>query len=126
MAGYRGFFPSSKTSCVAAEALITVLYDGEPLVEVDVKGSIVIGRLAASRARIDASRIDVKSSIGPMIEQLQQQVVAGSVNPYRDAVRGGSKKIWDGMPRHARGGMRQKDVGAVLEAVHKVATGSVQ
>jgi hypothetical protein len=79
-----------------------------------------------NQARIAGNRIDVVNKIGPMLLDLRQQVQCGTINPYRDAVMLAGEVVLKEIPNAARAGMRPKDVGAVLNAVHTIAKRSIQ
>jgi hypothetical protein len=110
----------------ATEAILTVLYDGMPMVEALDDGSHRTVSAGINRARIAGECFDVINKLGPLLSDLRQQVKCGTINPYRDAVLLDGEAVLKEIPREARAGMRPKDIGAVLNAIHAIAKRNTQ
>jgi hypothetical protein len=108
-----------------ADVIVTVLFDGKPLVEVLSDGTHRTVSAGVNEARIKGSALDVSTKIGPLLAGLQKQVKCGMINPYRDACLS-TMDVWKAIPRLRRGALRVKEVSAVLDAVVRIAKRSEQ
>lgn len=107
------------------DVIVTVLYDGEPMVEVLSDGTHRTVSAGVNQARIKGGSLDVATKIGPILDDLQKKVRTGMINPYRDACLS-TMNVWKAIPRLKRGALRVKEVSAVLDAVVRIAKRSEQ
>lgn len=103
------------------EPVVTVLYDGEPLVEILDDGTHRTVSAGVNQARISGNRIDVVNKLGPMLVDMRQQLKCATINPYRDAILSEAKAVMGEIPREDRAGLSLKDVATVLNVLHKIA-----
>jgi len=103
-----------------------VLYAGEPMLEVLEDGSHRTVSAGVNQARISGMLLDVTNKLGPLLVELREQVECGTINPYRDAVLMDSAVVMKEISRRDRGGMRVKDVAAVMNALLTIAKRSTQ
>ncbi len=115
----------SNSSQTMADIIVTVLFDGKPMVEVLTDGTHRTVSAGVNEARINGIRLDVATKIGPMLADLQKKVRTGMINPYRDACLS-TMDVWKAIPRLRRGALRVKEVSAVLDAVVRIAKRSEQ
>jgi hypothetical protein len=108
------------------EPLLTVLYDGEPMLEVYENGSYGLVSAGVNKARIAGGNLDVVNKLGSILVDLRQQAKCGMINPYRDAILMDADKVMQEISRRDRGGMRVKDVGAVMNALLTIAKRGTQ
>lgn len=111
---------------MVAEALVTVLFDGEPMLEILDDGNYRTVSAGVNRARIAGSKLDVVNRLGTTLTELRQQLKCATINPYRDAMLLDAKTVMAEIPRPKRGALRVKDVGKVLIALHNIAKRSTQ
>lgn len=109
-----------------SEPLIAVLYDGEPMFKVMEDGTHRTVSAGVNKARISGGMLDVINKIGPILVDLRQQAKCGMINPYRDAILMDSAVVMKEISRRDRGGMRVKDVAAVMNALLTIAKRSTQ
>lgn len=109
-----------------SEPLLTVLYAGEPMLEVLEDGTHRTVSAGVNQARIKGNLLDVVNKLGATLVELRQQVKCATINPYRDAVLLDAAQVMKEIPRPKRGALRVKDVGTVLAALHNIAKRSTQ
>lgn len=102
------------------EPLLTVLYAGEPMLEVLEDGSHRTVSAGVNQARIKGNLLDVVNKLGTTLVELRQQVKAGSVNPYRTALLDDAA-VWKEIPHAHRGAIRKPEMRRVLAAVMAIA-----
>lgn len=110
---------------MAIDAVVTVLYNGEPLVEVDSNGQHVIHASTVGHMRVNGGLIDVSNKLPSRLQVLNEQVRAGSVNPFRDALMKG-EPVYQEIPQRQRRGMTRRDISTVMDAIMRIATRGVQ
>ena len=106
--------------------LMTVLYDGTPLVEVDHDGGVLVSSTGCAKARIARDLLDVDS--GPLrkeLTKLNQVASAALCNPYRTALDSVSA-IHKAIPPTKRGAIRVHEIKTIVDAIVRVASRSVQ
>lgn len=108
---------------MAIDAVVTVLYNGEPLVEVDTTGQHVLHSSAVGHMRVSGALFDVDTR---KLKALGDQVKVGYINPYRDALMMNHEKVYAEISLKQRRGMTRRDVKTVMDAVAKIASRSVQ
>jgi hypothetical protein len=106
---------------LVTEPLLTVLYDGEPMLEVLEDGSYRTVSAGVNKARVSGTHLDVVNRLGTTLTDLRQQLKCATINPYRDAVLLDTKAVMAEIPRPERGALRLKDIGTVLTALHTIA-----
>jgi hypothetical protein len=109
-----------------SEVLVTVLYDGKPLVEVFDDGTYKTKMAGIEASRIGGHLIDVENVIGQRLELSKQLVMCATINPYKAAMLSTWKTVMDEIPREDRNGLSLKDIGAVMNAVTRIAKRSEQ
>ncbi len=108
------------------EPLLTVLYDGEPMLEVLDDGTHRTVSAGVNKARISGTHLDVVNKLGTTLVDLRQQVKCATINPYRDAVLSKAADVMKEIPRRQRGALRVPEVEAVMTAINEIAKRSIQ
>lgn len=108
------------------DPVLTVLYDGEPMVEVLEDGTHRTVSAGINLSRINGARLDVVNKVGPTLVAMRQQLKCATINPYRDAILGKADAVMKAIPRKERGAMRLNEVAAVMNALHTIAKRSEQ
>jgi hypothetical protein len=109
-----------------SEPLLTVLFDGEPMLEVLDDGTHRTVSAGVNQARINGSKLDVVNKLGKELVDLRQQLKCATINPYRDAALLKPAEVMKEIPRKHRGALRAAEVEAVLTAIHTIAKRSIQ
>ena len=109
-----------------SDPLLTVLYDGEPMLEVMEDGTHRTVSAGVNQARINGTRLDVVNKLGTTLVDLRQQLKCATINPYRDAILGRADEVMKAIPRKLRGAMRMPEITAVMDAIHSIAKRSTQ
>jgi hypothetical protein len=109
-----------------AEVLITVLYDGKPLIEVMDDGSHKTKMAGINASRIAGHLLDVENVIGQRLELSKQLVMCATINPYKAAMLSTAKTVMDEIPREDRNGLSLKDILTVMNALTRIAKRSEQ
>jgi hypothetical protein len=107
------------------EALLTVWYDGEPMISFDDQGKHHILPEGVRKARINGGLLDIGNGLMDRLVLLNEKVSCATVNPYRDALDS-IPAIVKEIPPTERRGMNQKDVSAVVAAIVRLAARHVQ
>ncbi len=108
------------------EPLLTVLYAGEPMIEVLEDGSHRTVSAGVNQARINGAKLDVVNKLGQTLVELRQQVKCATTNPFRDAILMPAADVMKQVPRTSRGALRLKEVTAVMNTLHNIAKRSIQ
>lgn len=109
-----------------SEPLLTILYDGEPMLEVLEDGTHRTVSAGVNKARIAGTSLDVVNRLGTTLTDLRQQVKCATINPYRSVVLGKADDVMKAIPRKGRGALRLPEVAAVMEAINSIAKRSIQ
>jgi hypothetical protein len=105
------------------DPVVSILYNGEPLLEVSLDGKHVVHSTTVGHMRVNGALFDIDTG---RMRSLSDRIKAGEVNPYRDAVIDSQEQVYAAIEQRDRRGMNRKDVKTVLDAVAKVASRSVQ
>lgn len=114
------------TAPLMSDPLLTVLYDGEPMLEVLDDGTHRTVSVGVNKARIAGTSLDVVNRLGTTLTDLRQQLKCAIINPYRDAVLGKAADVMKEIPRKTRGALRLPEVEAVMTAINEIAKRSIQ
>jgi hypothetical protein len=111
----------------ANDPILTVLYAGQPMVEVLSDGKYRTVSAGVNQARLNGSLLDVDST------KLQLALVLGErnaklagLNPYADALRQSGKDVLHLIPLAKRRGMQARDVATVMETIVTIANKEIQ
>jgi hypothetical protein len=110
-----------------APPILTVLYAGQPLLELMGDGKYRTVSAGVNQARINGSLLDVDSTA------LQLKLVVGErsaklagLNPYGSALRQKAKDVLNLIPLAKRRGMQARDVATVMETIVQMAQKDIQ
>jgi hypothetical protein len=106
-----------------SEDLITVWYDGQPLIRFDETGKHVVLPEGVRHARINGALLDVGNGLLAKLADDKQKVDLAMVNPYRTAMDS-VEEVYKNTS--SRGIVTRKGVAAVVAAIVKIAARSIQ
>lgn len=110
---------------MASEDLVTVWYDGQPLIRFDAAGKHTVLPEGVRHARINGAMLDVGNGLMAVMADAKQKSDLALVNPYRDALNS-IEDVYQGLNGAGKRRVTRKDVTAVIASIIKIAARSIQ